>query len=152
MNIREVRFERDETLDHIEVVIRAREENEEVAALLRQLCGTQAGTVAAFDGEGGVRRLREEEIISASAEGKLVSIETESGVYFTRRSLQSLEDALDENRFLRISRYELVNLDKVVRYDFTAAGMLRLELVGGGETWASRRNIPAIRRRLKGGE
>ena len=47
---------------------------------------------------------------------------------------------------------EIVNLDKVLRYDFTLAGTLRLELTGGIETWASRRCIPVIRKRLQGKE
>lgn len=147
-----VRFERDSALDEIQVVIRAPEEDEEVASLLRQLDSQPPDPIAVFDEYGAIRRLREEEIVSAATEGKLVSIKTEDGVYFTRRTLQSLEDALDARRFLRISRFELVNLDKVLRYDFTAAGVLRLELAGGGETWASRRCIPAIRKRLKGEE
>ena len=59
---------------------------------------------------------------------------------------------LDKKHFLRISRFEIVNLNKVLRYDFTLAGTLRLELAGGIETWASRRCIPAIRKRLLGKE
>ena len=49
-----------------------------------------------------------------------------------------------------IKKFQIVNLAKVRRYDFTVAGTLRLELAGGMETWASRRCIPEIRRRLKG--
>ena len=63
---------------------------------------------------------------------------------------KSLEDILDKQRFVRISRYEIVNLEKILKYDFTVAGTLRIELTGGMETWASRRCIPAIRRRLTG--
>lgn len=144
------RFERDLSLDHIEVVIRAPEEDEEVGALLWQLGNQPPEPIAVFDEYGAIRRLREEEIISASTEGRLVCVRTADGVFFTRRTLQSLEETLDARRFLRISRFELVNLDKVLRYDFTAAGVLRLELAGGGQTWASRRSIPAIRKRLKG--
>ena len=66
--------------------------------------------------------------------------------------IHSLKSALDAQRFVRISRYELVNLDMVRKFDFTLGGTLRLELAGGMETWASRRCIPAIRARLKGKE
>ena len=77
---------------------------------------------------------------------------TGDGSWYTRQTLQSLENMLDKNHFLRISRFEIVNLNKVLRYDFTLAGTLRLELAGGIETWASRRCIPAIRKRLLGRE
>lgn len=143
-----VRLEIDPGLDCISVVIRAPEQNDEVAELLRQLGGGPPGAVTVFDGEGVVRTVPADEIVLASVSGKLVNIITAEGSWFTRRTLQGLEAELDERHFLRISRFELVNLDKVLRYDFTVAGTLRLELAGGMETWASRRCIPAIRKRL----
>ncbi|MER2235290.1 MAG: LytTR family DNA-binding domain-containing protein, partial [Candidatus Limivicinus sp.] len=92
----------------------------------------------------------ESEIILASVDGKSVRIITADGKWLSRQTLQSLEETLDSHTFIRISRYEIVNLRKVARYDFTISGTLRLELEGGMETWASRRCIPEIRRRLKG--
>lgn len=146
----ELRFELDPALEHIEVLVRAPERDEETEALLALLRAQSADALRVFDGDGALRLLRPEEIVSASMDGKLVNIVTEDGSWYTRRTLQSLEEELDARRFLRISRYELVNLDKVLRYDFTVAGTLRLELQGGIETWASRRCIPAIRKRLTG--
>ena len=55
-------------------------------------------------------------------------------------------------KFLRISRFELINLSKVKKYDFTIGGTLRIEFENGMETWASRRYIPIIRERLTGEE
>ena len=149
MKERRVRFELDPSLEGIEVLIRAPAEDAETAALL-ELLGAPPDTVTVFDGSGLIRALAADQIVSASVDGKLVNIVTEDGSWYTRRTLQSLEDALDARRFLRVSRYEIVNLAKVRRYDFTVAGTLRLELAGGMETWASRRCIPEIRRRLKG--
>ena len=148
----ELRFERDPGLDHIEIVIRAPEEDAEVAALLKRLAAPEPAALTVHDGEGAVRSIESEDIVLVSAMGKLVNIITEDGSWYTRKTLQTLEEMLDGRRFLRVSRYELVNLDKVLRYDFTVAGTLRLELRGGMETWASRRCIPAIRRRLSGKE
>ena len=145
-----VRFECDPSLPDVEVLIRASEEDASVAALMEKLSGETPDTLTVFDGYGNVRTLPEREVILAAVDGKLVNILTADGSWYTRRSLQSLEEALDGRRFVRVSRYELVNLEKVTRYDFTVAGTLRLELAGGRETWASRRCIPAIRQRLKG--
>ncbi|MCR4886377.1 MAG: LytTR family transcriptional regulator DNA-binding domain-containing protein [Clostridiales bacterium] len=148
-----VRFERDPALGEIQVVIRAPERDEAVEALMAKLAEPPPDTVLAFDGNGGVRAIRQEEIILVSVEGKLLSLTASDGsCWFTRQSLQSLEDTLDKSLFVRISRYELVNLNRVQRYDFTVAGTLRIELMGGTETWASRRCIPAIRRKLSGKE
>ena len=147
-----IRFERDASLDHVEVLVRAPEESEEVAALLDKLADQTSDSIRVFDGYGIVRQIQQEEIVSASMDNKLVNIVTVDGTWYTRQTLQSLEAVLDPHRFLRISRYELINLDKVHRYDFSVAGTLRLELEGGTETWASRRCIPAIRKRLMGKE
>ena len=147
-----VRFERDPSLDSIDVVIRASEEDGAVTELIEKLSGQPPDALTVFDGYGNMRSLPVKDIILASVEGKLVNLVTPDGSWFTRQTLQSLEAALDKKRFVRISRYELVNLDKVLRYDFTIAGTLRIELTGGMETWASRRCIPVIRRKLTGKE
>ena len=54
--------------------------------------------------------------------------------------------------FLRVSRFEIINLKKVRKYDFTLVGTLRVEFDNGMETWASRRYIPLIKERLSGEE
>lgn len=136
----------------MEVVIRAPREDEEVAELLARLMEAPGGGIPVYDRSGSACILSPEEMITASMEGKLVNVVTSNGSWFTRRTLQSLEGDLAGRRFVRISRHELVNLDKVLRYDFTIAGTLRLELAGGMETWASRRCIPDIRKRLQGKE
>ncbi len=151
MNRRDIRFESDPSLDHLEIIVRAPVQSEEVLELMDQLSSAQPDAITVFDGYGNIQALAAADIVSVATEGKLVHVITEKGSWYTRRTLQSMENALEGSRFVRISRYELVNLDKVQRYDFTIAGTLRLELVGGMETWASRRCIPDIRKRLKGG-
>ena len=146
-----IRFESDPTLDRIEIVVRAPREDEEVLSLLKQLT-EEPESLTFMDTEGKARILTPERVIALSVEDKVVHVVTEDGSWYTRRTLQSLENALEGRRFVRVSRHELVNLDKVLRFDFTIAGSLRLELAGGMESWASRRCIPDIRRRLQGKE
>lgn len=145
-----IRFERSPSLSQIEVVIRAPEQDEAVMELMSRISGEPPDMLMAFDGYGKVCAIKTEEIISASADGRLVSLVTKDGRWFTRLTLQSLEETLDSRWFQRISRFEIINLNHVLQYDFTVAGTLRIELTGGMETWASRRCIPAIRQRLMG--
>ena len=119
-----------------------------MAEIRRRLSDLAPETLTVFDADELQRMIPLEDIISASVNGKLVNIVTEDGSYYTRQTLRNLEPLLGTRRFVRISRYEIVNLDKVLRFDFTLAGTLRLELCGGMETWASRRNIPMIRKKL----
>ena len=145
-----VRFEQDASLDHIDVVIRAPEQDESVAELINKISGHLSDQLTVYDGDGNVRKLDQNKIVLASVNGKTVDLITDDGIRYTRQTLQSLEDSLDKKRFVRISRYEIVNIEKILKYDFSVAGTLRIELTGGMETWASRRCIPAIRRRLTG--
>ena len=145
------RFEQDPSLDHIEIVVRAPEADRDVTRLMEEL-SHGADSLIALDESGGWFAIPVSQIVSVSVLGRQVNIVTENGRYLSRQSLQSIEDALDSHRFVRISRFEIVNLSKVRRYDFTLSGTLRLELAGGMETWASRRCIPLIRKHLQGKE
>ena len=58
------------------------------------------------------------------------------------------ESEIMSRSFLRVSRFEIINLKMVRKYDFTIGGTLRIEFQDGMETWASRRFIPLIKERL----
>ena len=148
----QVHFERDTSLDYIDVMIRAPEKDADVIRLMDELTSSPPGALTLFDGYGNLKTFQEEEIISASTDGRLVNVTTEDGEWYTRRSLLALEEVLDKRRFIRISRFEIINLGKVERYDFNINGTLKILMVNGAQTWASRRYIPAIRRYLKGKE
>jgi DNA-binding LytR/AlgR family response regulator len=146
-----VRFEQDPSLEQIEVVVRAPEQDAQVDALMERMSSDQPQEMLTVnDTRGALRQIAASDIVSVSVNGKVVQIATEDGSFSVRQPLQSFESELDPDRFVRVSRYEIVNLSKVLRYDFTMSGTLRLELAGGTETWASRRCIPAIRSLLKG--
>lgn len=145
-----IRFEQDASLDHIDVVIRAPDQDDSVTDLINRISARPPDMLTAYDENGNIRKLDQKKIVLASVNGKVVYLITDDGIWHIRQTLQNLEDNLDKQRFVRISRYEIVNVEKILKYDFTVAGTLRIELTGGMETWASRRCIPAIRRRLTG--
>ena len=147
-----VRFERDPALEEIEIVVRASAANADVSALMETLAAKNTAALTVVDDGGALTAIPVSRIVSVSVLGRQVHVVTEDGRYLSRQTLQSLESALDPKQFVRISRYEIINLMKERRYDFTLSGTLRLELVGGMETWASRRCIPLIRKRLTGKE
>lgn len=146
-----VKFEKDETLSSINVTVRASEKDVEVSELIDRI-KAKGGDTISVSGGSVTDVVPAADIVLLTVEGKSVNIITEKERFTARQPLNSIEAALDPKRFVRISRYEIVNLAKVVRYDFTLSGTLRIELVGGMETWASRRCIPEIRRHLAGKE
>ena len=143
-----ITFDTDPDSDGIEVHIKAAKKDKDVDELISRISGGAPGFITATDADGALIKIMTEQIVYVSVNGKFVQIVTENERFTVRQSLQMIESKLEKLRFMRISRYEIVNLDKVRKYDFTLAGTLRLELVGGMETWASRRSIPVIRKKL----
>lgn len=146
-----IRFEQDAASDAIEVVVRASEQDAQVASLIEGLSRHEPVKITVLDSDNRVNVIGEDEIVFAAAEGKLVRFVTTDGVFRAKQSLQSIEDILSRH-FLRVSRFEIINLKKVRKYDFTLVGTLRIEFDNGMETWASRRYIPLIKERLSGKE
>ena len=143
-----IRFEQDKTLDGIDVVFRAGEKDADVELLMRRLSQSIPQKLTVLDREGCPCVIRESDVITVSADGKQVRVLTSDGAYRAKQTLQNVESALSDRMFLRISRFELVNLAKIRKYDFTIGGTLRIEFDGGMETWASRRFIPLIKEKL----
>jgi len=144
-----VRFEADGDRRDIDVLFTASEEDSQVTALMERIRDPLGGTWEVRDGHGAPVTLPEGRIISLSADNKKLKIVADDGIYWLKMPLQDAEKALNPSLFLRVSRYEIVNLSKVKRFDFTVSGTLRVELENGTETWASRRSIPAIKERLQ---
>ena len=142
-----IRFERDGSLSDIDIVIRADRQDEQIDALIERLSEQKSDKLTVLDRDNCPCIIDEQDIIMVSAEGKNVRITAMDGIYRAKLSLQNTEEMLSR-RFLRVSRFELVNLSMVRKYDFTIGGTLRIEFQNGMETWASRRYIPLIRQRL----
>ena len=143
-----VRFEQDASLDGIDIVVSASEKDGDVMQLLRQLEQYLPQKLTVLDRDGCSCYVNENDIISVTSDGKQVRVITTRDAYTAKQTLQKVEELLGSRLFLRISRFELINLSKVRKYDFTIAGTLRIEFEGGMETWASRRYIPLIREKL----
>ena len=146
-----LRFEQDKTLDEIEIVVRAAEKDAQVTALLESFAKVEPIKLTVLDSDNRASVIDEKDIVFVAAEGKLVRVVTTEGIYKAKQSLQSIESILSRS-FLRVSRFEIINLKKVRKYDFTLVGTLRVEFDNGMETWASRRYIPLIKERLSGEE
>ena len=147
-----VSFKQNKDLDSIDVIFTASEKDEDVVSLMNRISDPLAGTLIVYDAGGNRVTLHEERIICISSGSKKLAISAEDGMYELRMSMQDAEDILNPLLFMRISRYEIINLEKVRRFDFSVTGTLRIEMEDGTETWASRRLIPAIRSRLAGGQ
>lgn len=146
-----IRFEQDKTLDTIDIAIRAASHDAQVDALMESLAQREPVRLTVLNQANCPTVIDEKDIVLISADGKNIRIVTLRDVFHAKQSLQSVEGILSGN-FLRVSRFEIINLKMVRKYDFTLVGTLRIEFKNGMETWASRRYIPIIKKRLSGEE
>ena len=146
-----VRFEKDKGRDDIDVLFTASEVDGQVAALMNKVADPISAMWEVDDEQGSAVTLPEERIVLISVDNKKLKVTADDGVYWMKMTLQDIEAALNPSMFLRVSRYDIVNLQKVERFDFSVTGTLRIELADGQEAWASRRFIPVVKERLKKG-
>ena len=143
-----VRFEVEEGCRGIDVLFTASERDDQVDALMERIEDPLSGTWAVQNADGFSVTLSEERIVAACSENKRIKVVADDGEYRLNMSMQDFERAVNPSMFLRVSRYEIVNLRRVERFDFSVSGTLRIELEDGTEVWASRRFIPAVKERL----
>ena len=125
-----VRFLRNRELDHINVTVEASERDATVTKLMEQLTGESADVLNVVSTDGELLKLYTDDLVSVSVRDKLTLLVTEDGMYTVRQSLQSIESALEGGNFLRISRHELINVDKIEKCNLKVKGELKLELAG----------------------
>ena len=128
-----IRFQKDKGREDIEVLFTASKVDDQVMALMNMVADPIATMWEVTDGQGATVTLREETISVISADNKRLRITADNGTYWMKKTLQDVEAALNPSHFLRVSRYEIVNLQKVQRFDFSVSGTLRIELEGGQE-------------------
>jgi len=144
-----IRFEEDKDRSDIDVIFTASEEDDQIRTLMSRVCDPLAGTLTVYDCSSSMLKIAESDIVSISTRGKRLEVRTDEGVYELRMPLYEVMKILHPGIFMQISRYEVINLDKVKRFDFSIAGQLKIEMKNGMSTWASRRFIPEIKSRLK---
>lgn len=147
-----VSFEKDDSLEQIDIIIRASEKDDTVLKIIEKVSNFNHDKLSVIDSNNTHKVINVDDVISFSVEGKKTNVFTLNETYYMNQSLQSIESMVNSRLFVRISRFEIINLTKVLRYDFTLVGTLRIELENGAETWASRRCIPLVRKRLSGKE
>ena len=99
--------------------------------------------------ENEMELLGQREIIRVYVEARKVRIHTGNGIYDSRKSLTWLESVLNPDRFVRISRFEIANIRKITRFDFSMAGTVHIVFEDGTVTWAARRYVKAIQQALR---
>ena len=141
-------FDLDKENPDIDVTFSASEKDAQVMALMSKIREPLLEKVTVLDDAGSSLQIKQSDIISISTDNKRLIVVTEEGTYETRMTLRDMEKELHPSVFLRISRYEIINLEKVKRFSFPIMGSLKIEMKNGMTTWASRRFISEIKDRF----
>ena len=146
----DIRIEIDPSLSGSEVIIRTDKRTgltEQIVHAIEQCVENEHFQITAMSG-GTMFLLSQQEIVRVYTENRRVIIDSEAGVYESRLSLRKLEEMLDPASFVRISRFEIINLSKVSSFDFGIEGTVQVHFDNMSSTWVSRRYVHVIQQTL----
>lgn len=126
--------------------------NYELSDEIRQLADTVAQAVdqriIGYTSDGAVS-LRLSDVIRIYAQNQRVLAQTEEETCCLHSKLYELEEKLPVGQFVRISKSEIVNINRIRRLDMSMIGTIKILLAGGIETYVSRRNVSNIKKVLE---
>lgn len=137
----------DETIDEPIVKIFAKEYSKEIDELKDLLTDRFIDKLVVFR-DKEVFIISHDEIVRIYAQDKNVFVKTKNGVFRSRLTIYELDNRLDKNKFIRISRSEIVNLDFVKKLDLSFTGTIAVELINNDVAYVSRRKLKDFRKAL----
>ena len=146
-----IRLEIDPSCQEPEVIIRAAQQTDltdRIISTVERCLGNQYPPIAAYQRDT-LFFVAQSDIIRVYTEDRKLILCTTNGRYELRQPLKDLKERLDPDHFVRISRFEIMNLRKVSGFDFSSTGTIRILFQDGSETWVARRHIQAIQQTLK---
>lgn len=96
-----------------------------------------------------VMLIRQPDITRVYSENRKIVVCTDKERYECKQTLSDLEEKLDPDTFVRISRFELINLKKVAGFDLNIAGTIKVYFKDRSETFVARRYVSLIQQKLK---
>ena len=150
-NAVDIKFVIDEKYDDPNVIIRAKKKTALVDNIIQAVENVSEKSYARIPSHEGeeVRLVAQRDIVRAYSHDHKVVIQTETDSYIVKNTLIALEEILDQERFIRISQSEIINLYKVKGFDINIKGSIGIQFDNGIKSWVSRRYLKKIRDVLK---
>jgi DNA-binding LytR/AlgR family response regulator len=153
-----ISFETDHSCEFPHVIIKADKRTEKIDKIIEAIercVYADTSKIPVNDGDS-IILLEQKDIMRVYTENRRVVVSAEKGDHESRMTLKEFEDILDKSFFVRISRFEIINLSRVFSFDLSMSGTIRVIFEGGSETWVARRYVKDILKKLdnmnKGGE
>lgn len=139
-----IEFLQDAAEEDVKLLVVAAERTDEVERICEQLERMYEKTLNGY-ADNRVQMIAQSDIIRIYAEGQHVYCQTADGVWLLHARLYEMEDILDAQTFVRISKCELVNKNKILRLDVSLSGTVGVTLEGSVRTYTSRRYVKQIK-------
>ena len=146
-----VRIEIDPAFQNPEIIIRTDQETDFVKKLvsaIEQCEDNDSSRIRVYDGNTTLL-LSPQEILRVHTQPRKLIVCTSTDSFEARCTLQSMEELLDPESFVRISRFEIINIEKVSGFDVGASGTIKVLFEDGSYTWVARRYVHTMERKLE---
>ena len=150
-NVIDIRVETDSNITLPQVIIKTDSQSElteKIVYAIERCIENEYPKVTAVN-ENTMVLLNQWDIIRIFTQKRKLSICSQNGTYESRLTLSGLEEILNRDDFIRISRFEIINLRKVSGFDLSVSGTIKVLFENGTETWVARRYVKAIQEKLK---
>lgn len=137
----------DEAYTETTVKIYASKHTDDLDALSATLLQRGTDKLLVFD-DMGAHLIDSKSIIRFYSENGKVYCDTTQGNYVTRLRLYEIAIKLNKKNFIQISRFEIVNLDYVVRLDLSFTGTIMLETKNKKYSYVARRYLKQFKETL----
>lgn len=129
------------------IVIYTSEITKEISDLVSNLSNDASKLILGFN-NGEIFIINPDDVISIYSENQKIFARCTMGVYNLKNRLYELEKDLPSSTFVRISKSEIVNFNKVASLDTNITGTIILKFINSEKTFVSRRYIEKIKNYL----
>ena len=135
------------------VNILTKSKTKQVESIINSIENTQENQYPYLTGyiDGKAEFISQRDIVRVYIENRKIIIETAEKLYYTKKNLTMLESILNPSRFVRISQSEIINLYKVIHFEFNIAGTIGVKMENSKKTWVARSRVKSIKNIINNG-
>ena len=146
----DIRVEINPSFEGAEVLIKAGERTpliDDIIHAVDQCAGEQHPRITVYQGDTR-KVLRQQEILRVYTENRKLIVRTAEDLLEARSTLREMEKLLESRSFVRISRFEIVNMSRSISFDYSLSGTIKITFDDGSFTYVARRYVREIERML----